>query len=185
MSRIGKQPIAIPAGVTVTVDKSNVVTVKGSKGELTQNIDADISVTIEDGQIAVTRPTDQKRHKSLHGLYRTLIYNMVIGVSEGYVKEMEVVGVGYKADSKGSNTLELSLGFSHPVVVVLPPEVTVEAETKRGSAPLIKLQSHDKELIGQMAAKIRSLRPPEPYKGKGIRFKGEQIRRKAGKSGAK
>lgn len=185
MSRIGKQPIAIPAGVTVTVDKSNVVTVKGSKGELTQKVDADISVAIEDGQVTVSRPTDQKRHKALHGLYRTLISNMVVGVSEGYVKEMEVVGVGYKADSKGSNTLELSLGFSHPVVVVLPPEVTVEAETKRGAAPLIKLQSHDKELIGQMAAKIRSLRPPEPYKGKGIRFKGEQIRRKAGKSGAK
>lgn len=185
MSRIGKLPISVPAGVTVSVDKSNVVTVKGPKGELAQKVDADIAVGIEDGTISVTRPTEQKRHKALHGLYRTLISNMVVGVSQGYVKEMEVVGVGYKADSKGKNVLELSLGFSHPVVMVLPPEVTVEAETKRGSAPIIKLESHDKELIGQVAAKIRSLRPPEPYKGKGIRFKGEQIRRKAGKAGAK
>lgn len=185
MSRIGKLPISVPAGVTVSVDKSNVVTVKGPKGELAQKVDADIAVGIEDGTISVTRSTEQKRHKALHGLYRTLISNMVVGVSQGYVKEMEVVGVGYKADSKGKNVLELSLGFSHPVVMVLPPEVTVEAETKRGSAPIIKLESHDKELIGQVAAKIRSLRPPEPYKGKGIRFKGEQIRRKAGKAGAK
>lgn len=185
MSRIGKLPISVPAGVTVSVDKSNVVTVKGPKGELSQKVDADISVGIEDGTISVTRSTEQKRHKALHGLYRTLINNMVVGVSQGYVKEMEVVGVGYKADSKGKNVLELSLGFSHPVVMVLPPEVTVEAETKRGTAPIIKLESHDKELIGQVAAKIRSLRPPEPYKGKGIRFKGEQIRRKAGKAGAK
>lgn len=185
MSRIGKLPISVPAGVTVSVDKSNVVTVKGPKGELTQKVDADISVGIEDGTISVTRSTEQKRHKALHGLYRTLVNNMIVGVSQGYVKEMEVVGVGYKADSKGKNVLELSLGFSHPVVMVLPPEVTVEAETKRGAAPIIKLESHDKELIGQVAAKIRSLRPPEPYKGKGIRFKGEQIRRKAGKAGAK
>lgn len=185
MSRIGKLPISVPAGVTVSVDKSNVVTVKGPKGELTQKVDADISVGIEDGTISVTRSTEQKRHKALHGLYRTLVNNMIVGVSQGYVKEMEVVGVGYKADSKGKNVLELSLGFSHPVVMVLPPEVSVEAETKRGAAPIIKLESHDKELIGQVAAKIRSLRPPEPYKGKGIRFKGEQIRRKAGKAGAK
>ncbi|MDP5171674.1 MAG: 50S ribosomal protein L6 [Bacteroidia bacterium] len=185
MSRIGKLPINVPAGVSITIDKSNVVTVKGPKGELTRKIDADINVAVEDGQLNVTRPTEQKRHKALHGLYRSLINNMVVGVSDGYVKEMEVVGVGYKAEAKGNNTLELSLGFSHPIVMVLPPEVVVEAETKRGQAPSIKLQSHDKELIGQVAAKIRGLRPPEPYKGKGIRFKGELVRRKAGKSGGK
>ncbi len=185
MSRIGKLPIPVPAGVTVSVDKSNVVTVKGPKGELKRQIDLDLKVNVEDGQITVERPTEQKRHKALHGLFRTLIHNMVVGVNEGYVKEMEVVGVGYKAESKGKNMLELNVGFSHPVVMILPPEVTVETETKRGTPPQIKLQSHDKELIGQVAAKIRSMRPPEPYKGKGIRFKGEQIRRKAGKAGAK
>lgn len=185
MSRIGKLPISVPAGVTVSVDKSNVVTVKGPKGQLSRKIDADIKLNVEDGEVTVVRPTDQKRHKALHGLYRSLVSNMVVGVSEGYVKEMEVVGVGYKADARSKNMLELSLGFSHPIVMVLPPEVTVEAETKRGAAPLIKLESHDKELIGQVAAKIRGLRPPEPYKGKGIRFKGEQVRRKAGKSGGK
>lgn len=184
MSRIGKQPIGLPKGVTVSVDKSNVVTVKGAKGELTQAVDPDIKVEVEEGQIVLSRPTDQKRHKAMHGLYRTPINNMVTGVSEGYKTELEVHGVGFKADSKGQQ-LELSLGFSHPIIMMLPPEVKVQAETKRGEAPLITLESHDKQLIGQVAAKIRSFRPPEPYKGKGVRFKGEQIRRKAGKAGAK
>ncbi|MEM7656497.1 MAG: 50S ribosomal protein L6 [Bacteroidota bacterium] len=185
MSRIGKLPISLPEKVSVSVDKaSNVVTVKGPKGELTETIDPDITVEVENGTVQVSRPTEQKRHKAMHGLYRTLINNMVIGVSEGYEKVMEVVGVGYKADAKGSQ-LELSLGFSHPILLVLPPEVSVETETKRGVAPKITLKSIDKQLLGQMAAKIRSFRPPEPYKGKGIRFMGEQIRRKAGKAGAK
>lgn len=185
MSRIGKLPITIPSGVTIDVDKNNLVTVKGPKGELKQPVDPDMILETEDGSFVVKRPTEQKRHKALHGLYRTLINNMVVGVSEGYTLEMEVVGVGYKAEAKGKNHLELALGFSHPVVMILPPEVTVEAETKRGTNPKIVLTSIDKQLIGQMAAKIRALRPPEPYKGKGIRFKGEQIRRKAGKAGAK
>ncbi len=184
MSRIGKQPISLPKGVTFSVDKSNVVTIKGPKGELTQAVDPDIKVELEDGQVVVNRLTEQKRHKSMHGLYRTLINNMVQGVSEGYKTIMEVHGVGYKADVKGSQ-LELALGFSHPIVMVLPPEITASSETKRGEAPVITLESHDKQLLGQVAAKIRSFRPPEPYKGKGIRFRGEQIRRKAGKAGGK
>ena len=183
MSRIGKAPISLPAGVSVSVDKS-LVTVKGPKGELMQKIDPDITLKIEDSQVEVHRPTEQKRHKAMHGLYRTLIYNMVEGVSKGFEIEMEVVGVGYKASNQGQK-LELSLGFSHPVVWVLPPEIKVETESKRGEAPKIKLTGIDKQLIGQIAAKIRGLRPPEPYKGKGIRFKGEQIRRKAGKAGGK
>ena len=183
MSRIGNLPINIPAGVTINVDKSSVK-VKGPKGELMQQIDPDMEVKIEDGILTLHRPTDQKRHRAMHGLYRTLINNMVVGVSEGYEKRMRVVGVGYKADSKG-NMLELSLGYSHPIVWVLPKEIAVETETKRGEAPLIVLKGIDKQLIGQVAAKIRSLRPPEPYKGKGIRFEGEQIRRKAGKAGSK
>ena len=181
MSRIGKAIISLPSGVSVNVDNSNVVTVKGPKGELKQQIDADLEVTIEDGNLEVKRPTDQKRHKAMHGLYRALINNMVVGVSEGYEKKMEVVGVGYKAEANG-NMLELSLGFSHPIIMILPPEVKVETESKRGSNPLITLTSIDKQLIGQMAAKIRGLRPPEPYKGKGIKFVGEQLRRKAGKT---
>jgi len=184
MSRIGKNPISVPAGVTISVDKSNVVTVKGPKGELKQKVDPDMAVKVEDGSIQVSRPTDQKRHRAMHGLYRTLINNMVIGVSQGYEKVMEVHGVGFKAEVKGSQ-LELALGFSHPIVMILPPEITASAESKRGEAPVITLKSHDKELIGQVAAKIRSFRPPEPYKGKGIRFRGEQIRRKAGKAGGK
>lgn len=185
MSRIGKNPISIPSGVTITVDSSNVVTVKGSKGELTQAIDPDLKVEIEDGTLTVSRPSEQKRHKAAHGLYRSLINNMVVGVSEGYEKKMQVVGVGYRAEAKGKNHLELALGFSHPVVMIFPPEVEVETESARGQAPIITLRSHDKQLIGQMAARIRGLRPPEPYKGKGIRFLGEEIRRKAGKAAAK
>lgn len=181
MSRIGKALISIPAGVSIDVDKSNMVTVKGPKGELKQQIDKDLTVEVDGGNLEVKRPTDQKRHKAMHGLFRSLINNMVVGVSEGYEKKMEVVGVGYKAEATG-NMLELSLGFSHPVVLVLPDEISVETETKRGSNPLITLKSIDKQLIGQVAAKIRGLRPPEPYKGKGIKFVGEQIRRKAGKT---
>ncbi|MCB0854597.1 MAG: 50S ribosomal protein L6, partial [Bacteroidetes bacterium] len=152
MSRIGKLPISLPAGVTVSVDKSNVVTVKGPKGELKEKIHPEMIVETEDGSISVKRPSEQKRHKSMHGLYRTLINNMVVGVSEGYTKEMEVIGVGYKAEAKG-NILELALGFSHPIVMVLPPEINVETETKRGAAPQIKLTGIDKQLIGQIAAK--------------------------------
>jgi len=183
MSRIGKLPISIPSGVTVTVDKSTVK-VKGPKGELSQHIDPDLSVEVNDGELVVKRPTDQKRHVSMHGLYRQLINNMIIGVTDGYEKKMEVVGVGYKASNSG-NKLELSLGYSHPIIWVLPPEISVETETKRGENPKIILKSIDKQLLGQIAAKIRGLRPPEPYKGKGIRFMGEQIRRKAGKAGGK
>ncbi len=181
MSRIGKLPISLPSGVSISVDKSNVVTVKGPKGELRQKVDADLKIEVEDGTVSVTRPTEQKRHKAMHGLYRTLISNMIEGVFKGYEKKLEVVGVGYKATNSG-NLLELSLGFSHPIALVLPSEISVETETKRGAPPLVTLRSIDKQLLGQICAKIRSLRPPEPYKGKGIRFQGEVIRRKAGKT---
>lgn len=184
MSRIGKAPIAIPAGVSITVSDKNLVTVKGPKGELTQQVNPDITVTVEDGQLVVTRPTDQKHHKSLHGLYRTLINNMVVGVTEGYKITQELVGVGYRAGSQGT-TLELALGYSHQVVMILPKEVKVSTTADKGKNPTITLESIDKQLIGQVAAKIRSLRAPEPYKGKGIKFEGEQLRRKAGKSAAK
>ena len=184
MSRIGKAPIEIPAGVTVTV-KDNVVTVKGPKGQLEQAVNPDLDVKIEDGHVIVTRPTDEKEHRSQHGLYRALIHNMVVGVSTGYKKEMELVGVGYRAAANGQ-VLELSLGFSHAIYLKLPPEVKVEAKSERNKNPLIILESGDKQLLGQVCAKIRSLRKPEPYKGKGIRFVGEVIRRKSGKSaGAK
>lgn len=180
MSRIGKLPIRIPAGVNVTV-KDNVVTVKGAKGELQQNIHPDISVEINDGELSVVRPTDEKQHRSMHGLYRSLINNMIVGVSQGYQKKMELVGVGYRANATGQ-ILELSLGYSHAIHIQLPQEIKVEAVTDRKSNPIITLESIDKQLLGQVCAKIRSLREPEPYKGKGIRFVGEVIRRKAGKS---
>ena len=184
MSRIGKAPIAIPAGVTVEV-KDHVVTVKGKNGSLEQAINPDITVTVEDGHVHVTRPSDDREHRALHGLYRALIHNMVVGVSEGYRKEMELVGVGYRATANGQ-VLELSLGFSHAIYIKLPPEVKVEAKSERNKNPLIILTSDDKQLLGQVCAKIRSLRKPEPYKGKGIKFVGEVIRRKSGKSaGAK
>lgn len=183
MSRIGKKPIALPSNVTLTVDNS-VVTVKGPKGTLTQAIDPDISVAIEEGQIQVTRPTDQKRHKALHGLYRSLVNNMVVGVSNGYKTELEVVGVGYKA-SVVNNILELNLGYSHNVFLAMPGEIKVTAVTEKGQNPKVILEGIDKQLIGDVAAKIRSLRKVEPYKGKGIRFVGEVIRRKAGKSASK
>jgi large subunit ribosomal protein L6 len=184
MSRIGKAPIAIPAGVTVKVE-NNTVTVKGPKGELTQTVNPDITVAVEDNHVVVTRPSDDREHRAQHGLYRALIHNMVVGVSEGYRKEMELVGVGYRAAATGQ-VLELALGYSHAIYIKLPPEVKVEAKSERNKNPLIILESDDKQLLGQVCAKIRSLRKPEPYKGKGIKFVGEIIRRKSGKSaGAK
>ncbi len=184
MSRIGKLPIAIPSGVTVTIE-GNEVKVKGSKGELSQVVNSDIKVEVAEGQVIVSRPTDNKEHRALHGLYRALINNMVIGVSEGYKKELELVGVGYRAAHKGQ-VLELSLGFSHNVFFQLPKEIKVDTKSERNKNPLIILESADKQLIGQVCSKIRSFRKPEPYKGKGIKFVGEVIRRKSGKSaGAK
>jgi large subunit ribosomal protein L6 len=181
MSRIGKLPIKLPQGVTLTVKPDNTVTVKGPKGELSQAINPDIKVEIHDGEVVLARPTEQKRHKALHGLYRALINNMVHGVSTGYKIEMEVVGVGYKAETKGQ-ILQLHLGYSHDIHFEIPDEVKVEARTERRSNPIITLTSSDKQLIGQIAAKIRSFREPEPYKGKGIKFVGEELRKKAGKS---
>lgn len=175
-------PVTIPSGVTVSVDKSNVVTVKGPKGELSQKVDADLKVVIEEGVVTVERPTEQKRHKAMHGLYRALINNMVVGVSEGYKKELELVGVGYRAANTGQ-LLELNVGYSHPILFYVPEEVNVETETAKGKNPTVRLSSIDKELIGQVAAKIRAFRKPEPYKGKGIKFVDEELRRKAGKSG--
>ncbi|PZX16136.1 large subunit ribosomal protein L6 [Breznakibacter xylanolyticus] len=180
MSRIGKLPISVPSGVNVTI-KENVVTVKGPKGELSQNIHPDINVSVEGNVLTVTRPSDEKDHRSMHGLYRALLSNMVIGVSQGFTQKMELVGVGYRAASAGQ-ILELSLGYSHPIHIQLPTEVKVEAVTDKKSNPIITLESADKQLLGQVCAKIRSLRKPEPYKGKGIRFVGEVVRRKAGKS---
>lgn len=183
MSRIGKLPIQIPAGVTVTV-KDSLVTVKGPKGELNQAINPDIKVEINDGEIQLSRPTDDKSHRALHGLYRSLIYNMVFGVSEGYKKEMELVGVGYRVSNVGQ-LLEFSLGFTHSIYLMLPSEIKVETKSERNKNPLIILESADKQLVGQICAKIRSFRKPEPYKGKGIKFVGEVIRRKSGKSAGK
>ena len=180
MSRIGKAPIAIPAGVDVKIEK-NVVTVKGPKGELSQSFHEDLTVKVEDGHVIVTRPSDDREHRAHHGLVRALVNNMVVGVSEGYKKEMELVGVGYRATSNGQ-VLELSLGFSHAIYFVLPKEIKVEAKTERNKNPLIILESCDKQLLGQVCAKIRTFRKPEPYKGKGIKFVGEVIRRKSGKS---
>ncbi|MBF9141682.1 50S ribosomal protein L6 [Hymenobacter properus] len=184
MSRIGKLPIAVPAGVAISVDKDNTVTVKGPKGTLTTPVDRDIAVAIEDGTLTVTRPTEQKRHKAMHGLYRALINNMVTGVSTGFTKQLELVGVGYKATATGS-TLELALGYSHNVYLALPKEVAATAVTEKGKNPIVTLTSIDNQLLGQVAAKIRSLRKVEPYKGKGVRFVGEVIRRKAGKTASK
>lgn len=184
MSRIGKMPITLPNGVEVKISDKNVVSVKGPKGQLVQQVDPDIKVSLEDGVLSVTRPTDQKRHRSLHGLYRSLINNMVEGVSNGYAKDLEVVGVGYRAANTGQ-LLELTLGYSHPVMFAIPDEVKVITSQEKGKNPMIRLESADKELIGQIAAKIRSFRKPEPYKGKGIRFLGEILRRKAGKAAAK
>jgi len=181
MSRIGKLPVDLPSGVTLTVDDANVVSVKGPLGTLSQQVDSDIKVEVENNRIILSRPNDEKRIKSLHGLYRALIANMVVGVSKGYRKDLELVGVGYRAEANGQR-LELSLGYSHDIIMELPQEIKVETKTEKRSNPVITLSSIDKQLIGHIAAKIRSLRPPEPYKGKGIKFVGEQLRRKAGKS---
>ena len=182
MSRIGILPIDIPKGVTIEVSEDNLVTVKGPKGELNQQVDKNITVKVEENQVVVSRSTEEKEQKSKHGLYRSLVNNMVIGVSKGYTIQQELVGVGYRAEVKDGNRLELSLGYSHDIFIQMPDEVKVEAKTERRQNPIITLTSIDKQLIGQVAAKIRSLRPPEPYKGKGIRFVGEQLRRKAGKA---
>lgn len=183
MSRIGKLPVNIPNGVSVNF-AGNTITVKGPKGELTQEMDTCVVLHIEGNEITFTRESDAPAHRAKHGLYRSLVSNMITGVSEGFKKELEIVGVGYRANAAGQQ-LELALGFSHAVVIELPTEIKVSAETQKGKAPVVTLQSHDKQLLGQVAAKIRSLRKPEPYKGKGIRFVGEEIRRKAGKSASK
>jgi large subunit ribosomal protein L6 len=184
MSRIGKKPVTIPSGVTVTVSQDNTIVVKGPKGQLEQTIDRDINLEVKDGQVIVTRPTDQIRHRAMHGLYRALVGNMVTGVTEGFKKELELVGVGYKASNQG-NLLDLSLGYSHNILIDVPKELKVTTTQEKGDNPRIFLESIDKQLLGQVAAKIRSLRKPEPYKGKGVKYKGEYIRRKAGKSAGK
>jgi large subunit ribosomal protein L6 len=181
MSRIGKLPVTLPKGVTVDVSETNVVSVKGPLGELKQSISKDLKVEVVDNTIVLYRPSDSKNHKSMHGLYRALLSNMVTGVSQGFKKELELVGVGYRAEAKGQN-LEMSLGYSHEIIMLLPSDIKVETKTERRSNPIITLTSIDKQLVGHVAAKIRSLRPPEPYKGKGIKFVGEQLRKKAGKS---
>ncbi|MDD2630948.1 MAG: 50S ribosomal protein L6 [Bacteroidales bacterium] len=183
MSRIGKSPIALPEGVKVEIADNNLITVSGKLGTLHQKVDPDITVAVEDGQILLQRPTEQKRHKALHGLYRSLLANMVKGVTEGFTIQQELVGVGYKAQANGQN-LELSLGYSHSIILVLPPEIKLETVTERGKNPTIKMTCADKQLVGQVAAKIRSLRKPEPYKGKGVKYVGEEIKRKAGKAAA-
>ena len=184
MSRIGKLPISLPNAIEVTVAANNVVTVKGPKGSLSTPVDKDMIVKQQDNQLVVERPTEQKRHKAMHGLYRSLINNMVIGVSQGFREQLELVGVGYKATIQGG-ILELSLGYSHNIYLAIPAEVSATAVTEKGKSPVITLESNDKQLLGQVAAKIRSLRKVEPYKGKGIRFVGEVIRRKAGKTASK
>ena len=184
MSRIGKQPITVASGVTITVSPSNEITVKGPKGTLTQQVDRDIKVEVKDGQLEVTRPTDQIRHRAMHGLYRSLIANMVEGVTNGFKRNLELVGVGYRATVTGQQ-IDLALGYSHNIILDLPTEVKATATAEKGQNPKIFLESIDKQLIGQVAAKLRSLRKPEPYKGKGVRYAGEQVRRKAGKAAGK
>jgi large subunit ribosomal protein L6 len=184
MSRIGKAPVTVPGGVTATVGSDNVVTVKGPKGELKQPIDRDIKVEVKDGQILITRPTDQIRHRALHGLSRALLANLVKGVTEGYTKKMELVGVGFKAANQG-NILDLSLGYSHNIIFEVPKELKVATAQEKGQNPTITLEGNDRQLIGQVAAKIRGLRKPEPYKGKGVRYSGEVVRKKAGKAAGK
>lgn len=184
MSRVGKNPVKIAKGVNVTVGTDNVVTVKGPKGELKQAVDPDIKVEVKGDKVELVRPTDQIRHKAMHGLYRALINNMVVGVTDGYTKTLELVGVGYKASNQG-NLLDLSLGYSHNIVVEIPKELTVSTAQEKGKNPKVILTSADKQLLGQVAAKIRSLRKPEPYKGKGVKFEGEVLRRKAGKAAGK
>jgi large subunit ribosomal protein L6 len=184
MSRIGKKPVEFPAGVTIAIGTDNVVTVKGPKGELKQAVDRDIKMEVKDGTLELVRPTDQIRHKAMHGLYRSLVNNMVKGVTEGYVKQLELVGVGFKAASTG-NILDLALGYSHNIIFEIPKELKIVTSQEKGQNPIITLEGVDKQLIGQVCAKIRGLRKPEPYKGKGVKFKGEVLRRKAGKSAGK
>lgn len=186
MSRIGKLPVRIPQGVEVKRDdKTNIVTVKGPKGELTQYVDGRIGLTVADGYAHLTRPTDSKRDKSMHGLYRALLHNMVVGVSEGFRRRMDVIGVGFKAEAKGKHQLEMSLGYSHNLIFDFPEEISVETVNEKGKSPILYLSGIDKQLLGQVACKIRSYRKPEPYKGKGIRYEGEYVRKKAGKSAEK
>ena len=184
MSRIGKKPVEFPAGVTINVGADNVVTVKGPKGELKEAIDRDITVEVKDGKVNVGRPTDQIRHRALHGLYRSLVSNLVKGVTEGYVRKLELIGVGFKASSQG-NILDLALGYSHNIVFEIPKELKVATAQEKGQNPIITLEGIDKQLIGAVAAKVRSLRKPEPYKGKGVRYVGEVVRKKAGKAAGK
>ena len=184
MSRIGKQPVILPKGVTVTVGAHNVLTVKGPKGELKQNIDRDIKVEVKEGHVEFVRPTDQIRHRALHGLYRSLVANMVKGVTDGYKRQLELIGVGFKASSQG-NLLDLALGYSHNIVFEIPKELKLATDQQKGENPKITLEGVDKQLIGQVAAKIRGLRKPEPYKGKGVRYVGEVVRKKAGKAAGK
>ena len=184
MSRIGKQPIELADGVTVDVASNNTVTAKGPKGTLSVQVDPDIDVKVENGQVVVSRPTDQKRHRSMHGLYRSLIQNLVTGVSEGYRKDLEIIGVGFRAQMT-NGILELALGFSHPIYFLPPDGVAISVTEARGKNTLVHIEGADKQLVGQVAAKIRGLRPPEPYKGKGVRYVGEYVRRKAGKTAAR
>lgn len=184
MSRIGKKSVVIPEGVSITIGKDNVVTVKGKKGELKQAIDRDITVEVKDGQVHFARPTDQIRHRAMHGLYRALIANMVKGVTDGYERKLELIGVGFKAANQG-NLLDLALGYSHNIVIEVPKEIKVTTQQEKGQNPLIILEGVDKQLIGQVAAKLRGLRKPEPYKGKGVRYVGEVVRKKAGKAAGK
>lgn len=179
MSRIGNSPIAIPEGTTVEI-QDNIITVKGKLGELSQEF-SDVEITMEEGKVKLTRPSDSKDHKAKHGLYRALVANMVEGVTKGWTKELELVGVGYRVSNQGQK-MDIALGFSHNIVIEVAPEVKIETTSEKGKNPRIKLTSHDKQLVGQIAAKIRSFRKPEPYKGKGVKFVGEQLRRKAGKS---
>jgi large subunit ribosomal protein L6 len=184
MSRIGKKPVTVPKGVTVTVNNDNVITVKGPKGELKQAVDRDIKVEVKEGEVNFTRPTDQIRHRALHGLYRSITFNLVKGVTDGYIKKLELIGVGFKAASQG-NILDLTLGYSHNIIVEIPKELKVVTAQEKGQNPTITLEGIDKQLIGQVAAKLRSLRKPEPYKGKGVRYVGEIVRKKAGKAAGK
>ncbi|HAR39260.1 MAG: 50S ribosomal protein L6 [Bacteroidetes bacterium GWD2_45_23] len=184
MSRIGKLPITLPAGVAVTVGEDNVITLKGPKGELQQQVSPNMTVKVDEGHLVIERPDDEKENRALHGLYRSLLHNMVVGVSEGFRKELELVGVGYRVTNSGQ-VLELSLGYTHSILLELPKEIKVETKMERNKNPLILLESCDKQLLGQVCAKIRSFRKPEPYKGKGIRFVGEQVRRKSGKTAGK
>jgi large subunit ribosomal protein L6 len=184
MSRIGKKSILVPEGVTVTVGNDNIVTVKGKKGELKQSIDRDIKVEVKDGQVSFVRPTDQIRHRAMHGLYRAIIANLVKGVTDGYTRKLELIGVGFKASNQG-NVLDLTLGYSHNIIFEIPKEIKVATAQEKGQNPIITLEGIDKQLIGQVAAKLRGLRKPEPYKGKGVRYVGEVVRKKAGKAAGK